>query len=351
MRRVLFCAMVLASLAACGHGDQFTVPVDGADTPLESGNPARLTWNPAPDYDPAWLPDGSAIIYTAGQQWRDDDDQCLALLPPAGGRITRLLCENTSATFDSTTQWIAAGVSPSGRLVYMRTSRRIGSALPLTTELQLGRLDSAGGRGRLLTRTFTVPGLPPLLGTSHLTWLGNGALVFRGNFEGMLCEDAGPGCTPVFVRSGRGLVFMPVDTPSAARALPGTDYASSVTRGADDDELFFTLGGDGRVYRYVISTGATTVLYDFGATIARDVQVRGGRLLAVTGGRVSWQDRGITGWIQFDFGGELMLVDLASSSVARLTLDSMWVRQPVLSPDGARVVAEWQGELWLFTLP
>lgn len=348
--RRLAIGLVLA-LTACGHGDRFTVPGYGTEQPLAPGNPLRLTYNPGPDYDPAWLADGSAVIYSSAQLWRDDDDHCLALLPPAGGRARDVLCDNTGVTLDSTTHWISPSVSPGGRLAYMQTSRRIGSPQPLTAALMLGRLDSAGGVGRVHLTTFTVPEFLPLGGVSHLTWLGEHGLVYRGNFEGMLCEVPAPQCQPIFVRSGRGLVFVPAFAPALTRALPGTAFASSVTRDADDDEIFFTLGGDGRVYRQVVSTGVTTVVFDFGATIARDVQVRGNRLVAITGGAVSWQDRASDGWIQFDHGGDLVYVDLAAPAPQQLSPVNMLLRRPALSPDGRSVVAESGGDLYLFTLP
>lgn len=350
IRRRSLLALCLA-LAACTHGEQFAVPDYGTDTAHLPGMPLRLTYNPGTDYDASWLPDGSAILYTAEQQWREDNDECLAVLPPSGGRATRVLCENATVTRDSTNQWIAAAASPGGRLAYMRTSRRIAAANPLTSELFLARLDSAGGVGRVHLRTFTVPEFRPLLGVSDLTWLGEQALVYRGNFEGRLCEFPGGGCLAEFVRSGRGLVFVPAFAPALARALPGTEYASSVTRGANDDEIYFTLGGDGRVYRQTVSTGATAVVYDFVGTVVRDVQVRGSRLVAITGGSYSWQDRGSDGFIQFDRGGALTVVDLGAPLPVRLTADTVLVRRPALSPDGTRVVAEWNGDLWLFTIP
>jgi hypothetical protein len=339
------------ALVSCSHGERFAVPDYGSDVPLAPGAPLRLTYSAGPDYDASWLPDGSAVLYTSAQPWRDDDDECLAVLPPSGGQADRVLCENATVTRDSTNQWIAAAASPGGRLAYMRTSRRIGAANPLTSELFLARLDSAGGLGRSHVGTFTVPEFRPFLGVSNLTWLGENALVYRGNFEGNLCEFPGSGCLAEFVRSGRGLVFVPAFAPALTRALPGTAYASSVTRGANDDEIYFTLGGDSRVYRQTVSTGATAVVYDFVGTVVRDVQVRGSRLVAITGGDYNWQGRGSDGFIQFDRGGALMVVDLGAPFPVRLTADTVFVRRPALSPDGTRVVAEWKGDLWLFTIP
>ena len=63
---------------------------------------------------------------------------------------------------------------------------------------------------------------------------------------------------------------------AALTALPNTDYASGVSVDPDDpDVIYFTLGGDSRVYRQSLASGARSVLFDFGpGHIVRDPRCR-----------------------------------------------------------------------------
>ncbi|MGE5145082.1 MAG: hypothetical protein ACM3OA_16745, partial [Acidobacteriota bacterium] len=80
----------------------------------------------------------------------------------------------------------------------------------------------------------------------------------------------------------------------------------------------------------------------------------GGRMLAVVGGNVSFIPDSITGGIQRDSGGTIVLVDPNSGSETPLALGSLF-RHPALSPDGKRIVAEaYVGrstDLWLLETP
>jgi hypothetical protein len=123
-------------------------------------------------------------------------------------------------------------------------------------------------------------------------------------------------------------------------ALPGTDLASGVSRGPTDDEVYYTLGGDSRVFHRVLSSGATDVAYDFGpAGIARDVDAAAGRLAAVVGGRVAFSVDPELGPTQWDSGGVVHVVDLLSGADAVLEGPGLF-RRPALSPAGTEVVAE-----------
>ncbi len=83
------------------------------------------------------------------------------------------------------------------------------------------------------------------------------------------------------------------------------------------------------------------VAHDFGAEgIARDVQVVGGRLTAVVGGRVAFVVNPVLGPTQRDSGGVVHVVDLATSADQSLDQTGLLFRRPALSPDGAHVVAE-----------
>jgi hypothetical protein len=123
--------------------------------------------------------------------------------------------------------------------------------------------------------------------------------------------------------------------------LAGTDFASGVSPGPTSDEVYYTLNGDTRVYRRVLSTGDQSIVHDFGpAGIVRDVHVAGGRLTAVVGGQVHVVPDAELGQIQWDSGGIVHVVDLASDDDVSLDVESRLFRRPVLAPAGDRVVAE-----------
>jgi hypothetical protein len=82
-------------------------------------------------------------------------------------------------------------------------------------------------------------------------------------------------------------------------------------------------------------------VHDFGAAgVARDVHVGGGRLTAIVGGRVHVLPDADLGQIQWDSGGFIHVVDLASDADVTLADEPHVFRRPVLAPTGDRVVAE-----------
>ena len=122
--------------------------------------------------------------------------------------------------------------------------------------------------------------------------------------------------------------------------MTGADYASGVSVGATEDEIYYTVLGDTRVFHQVLSTGAVDVAFDFGsAGVARDPHVVGGRMVAVVGGRVAFGTDPTFGPTQWDSGGLLHVVDLQART--DLTLDAPgMVRRPQVSPSGSGIVAE-----------
>src|SRR6185437_12208755 len=97
-------------------------------------------------------------------------------------------------------------------------------------------------------------------------------------------------CETDTIATGLWVALLDVSAPGMPPvAVPGTDFASGVSPGASEDEIYYTLGGDTRVFRRVLSSGDVSVAHDFGpAGIARDVDVAGGRLTAIVGGRVAF---------------------------------------------------------------
>jgi len=348
------CSIIPLALAACSHGEQFAEPSHATGQTFAGGNPARLTLNPGVDRDAAWLPDGSGIIYSAELADRDDDDRCLVLLPPTGGRIRHTWCNTALTSLDSTNTYDAAAVSAGGRVAFVRTSRPQTQAQARFSEIASAPLDSIGGAAAIQDLPFLLGGRV-IGGASRFAWVDEQTFVFRADFASFVCLDANIPCLRAFVQSG--LVLARAGPGAPPVAIAGTDLASSVTWQPGGDAVLFTLLNDTRVYRLVLSTGTITVFYDFGAGfgIVRDVQVAGSRLVAVVGGSAGVLDPALNGLslppIQLDFGGALVMVDLATNVTTAIGPPSALYRHPALSPDGTRLVAERAGDLWLFTLP
>jgi hypothetical protein len=125
--------------------------------------------------------------------------------------------------------------------------------------------------------------------------------------------------------------------------VPGTDYASGVDVSDDGASLYYTLGGDSRVYQRNLVSGTVTTIHDFGAgNIVRDVQVHGNTLAAIIGRSVLYRFEDAHGYVQRDEGGDLVVVNLSTAETSRFSTDTVLFRHPAISPDGARLVVETQ---------
>ncbi len=361
MRRALLLGAVL--VAACDHGHAMRVPTFGSVDPRGSGSPTPLTLSGGSDHWPAWLADGSAIVYSAERLDRPDRDWCLAFLPPSGGRITRTICENTLAGVDSTDTYQSAAPANDGRVLFARSSGRRGDAAATEQQARSRGLMVGSLRGPLDARQlFSIPftvGAVTYTGLSQIDWAGPATIVYRADFLGLLCLVPVPNCPQAFVQSGLAIIRQSLDDPATREVLPGTDYASSAWVADDGGTLYYTLGGDSRVYRMDLATLGSSVVHDFGAAgIARDVQVRGTRLVAVVGGSaVSYGfNVSVATNIQIDsLGGDIRVVDLLAGTETSLAVPGLLFRHPALSPAGDRVVAESRSagswDLWLFEVP
>ena len=328
--------LLLALFAlACSHTDPFDTPPYGTNEPFDPTPPARLTLNGGPDRGPSWLPDGSGIVYSTQQLSRADADVCLAELPPTGGTQRRLLCDLPPALAGdrNAAEWPVA--SADGRVAFVQASSAINGPNPSREAIVVGPLlDPA--KASEVQAIFSPPG-----GTQHtvtqLRWQDQNRLVYLDALAGY--RQACLQCRLDTVVTGTAVGLL--DLASRGHApVPGTDFASGVSPGESADEVYYTLGGDPRVFRRVLSTGDVTVAHDFGALgIARDVHVAGGRLVAVVGGRVSFSVDSTFGPVQWDSGGVVHVVDLASGSDVALDGPGLF-RRPSLTPTGDRVVAE-----------
>jgi hypothetical protein len=330
---------VLAVLAvACGHGEPFAVEDQSRDTPFAATPPVRLTYNDGDDRTAAWLPEQSGILYSSERLDQADHDRCLLVLPPTGGSVRRSICEDAVAHEDTTDRFEAAAVNAEGRIVFLRAVSSIGLQKGPALHLMLGSVDDPAAAAPVTIVPYFAPSGKTHFHVSHTQWLGPDRFVY-------LAEDLfyqGSTFLPDTFSTGLEIVRGDIAGESVTlTVVAGTELASSVAAGPDEDTIYFTLGGDSRVFRQSLSTGERTVLHDFGAgNIARDVQVRGSTLVAIVGRSVLFQFEEAHGMVQRDEGGDLYVVNLATGSTQSVSLEETLFRRPALSPDGRFVVVE-----------
>jgi hypothetical protein len=332
----------LMAVTACGHTEPFTPGSLDNDLPFNPAPPVQLTLNLGPDRHPAWLPDGSAILYSSQQLDTEDRDVCLGLLPPTGGKQRARTCTFAVNGNRRTESLEPAAAGADGRLTYLAGVSEINGASPLTQTMVLARVSDPLATTPLLSVPYTIPGRPAHLGISQLHWLSSDRLLYLGETVILFrpCEI----CQRDTLRSGLDAVLLRLDgTGAAPEAIPGTDNASGVSPGGSTDEIYFTVNGDTRIFRRILSTGEVTVAHDFGgAGIARDVHVSGDRLTAVVGGRVHFAIDPALGPFQWDSGGIVHVVGLSDGSDVSLTDPNGLglYRRPRLSPSGTELVVE-----------
>lgn len=323
-RRVALPLLVLAlAVAACEHAQPFAVPYAEPNVPYDSAFPRRLTFNAADDVAPAWLPDGSGIIYSY-QTPQPDSEQCLGILPAEGGHLTWSACPlSPPLATDSTRVLTQPAVGPAGVLVYLRERKLLSERGFTFKDLVVATLGLPVPGRVVLSLAYWAPDSLLHVAVRDVQWLSAQTLVWVAIVD----TNAGPPPVPSEI-----VRFDMSTTPARMTVLGGTGGASSLAVDSGG-ALYYTLGGDSRVYRYLEGEPPDTV-YDFGAAGPPiDVQVRGSVLVA-------------------NVNGGLFRVDLGLKSVAPIaTPYSVPVSDPVLSPSGTRVAVQASSDLWLLQVP
>ena len=349
MRLQLPAALLLPSLvlgtwlAACGHSAPPTGPTGGEGGAFLPGNPLRLTYAEGQDRTPQWGNRSDEVLYAFDDVRATGVTRfgCVGAIPAAGGTRTFQRCPVDPRYGASALSWPTQ--RSDGALAFQRTW-----AVGYVTRAELALLPP--GEGAAMQTLLPVPFFEPnaeksMQGVANLQWLGPDSLIFIGQGVIRSLNDN--------VESGLEIVLLdPVDGTSGITGLPGTTWASSLALGATPDTVYFTLGGDSLVYRRVRSTGATDTVVNFGSLgIARGVQVRNGRLVALVGGDVTWGPHAALGMAQYDYGGPIYFVELPSGVVtpAGNAFDRYFT--PALAPDGSAVIAAQYGDLWRIALP
>ena len=344
--------LIILVLARCSHGDAYAPETFPADTTFGGGS--RLTLNPNVDRDPTWLPDGSGILYSADLVVRGDSDRCLVTLPPSGGRIIRTVCNDLWTAGDSVNTLDDAALSAGGLMALVRTSRPVGGRFVRYADLAAGTPGDPAQARALMKLPYSAAGLVHN-SVSQIRWLAPDTLIYRGDYAALTCLTATAPCPQAFVVSGYDIEIHSASDSGPPTVVPGTDLASSVALDPGGDAFFYTLQADNRIYRRVLSTGATTVVYSFPAgTIVRDVHAVGSLLAAITGGQVVILAPPVTPDgtppLQYDpVGGDITVLNLATGTP--LAVIAGQFRRPALSPDGRHIVAQSAGDLYLFNVP
>jgi hypothetical protein len=329
-------ALALAALAgvgACEHAQPFGAPAGEPNVPQSVAFPRQLTFNPAPDFAPSWLPDGSGFIYSFSLG-RFDNDFCLGLLPAEGGHRTATICHAPLfGDADSSNVLSEPAVGPGGALAYLRAGSLVGALSPKSLELVAARM-GAPDPGRVLVRfPYTAPDSLLHTGASRLHWIGDTCLVYLALQVTYLTQ----GTFADTLVAPLEIVRLSLAGDSAALALvPGTLGATSL---AVDSAgmIVYTLAGDTHVYRRdAAGAAAPAVLYDFGtAGVPADLQLSGSVLVATIGNRL----------VRATVGDPVVSEIPSPDSTQAL-------RRPALAPSGARVVIELKpanapADLWL----
>ncbi len=348
--------VLIALFAGCDHAAGFEPGTYSPAGPFDELVPRRLTLNLLEDRTPAWSDDGRLLLYTYEQATGPVRDYCLAALPPRGGARLLDRCPDAPGHQDSVDAWEHPAAAR-GRLAYLRSSSGTSQLAANAHALVVAPLTDP--RRAITLRTFPYASASgPVDVATGIVWLDSTSLVYLA--AGMLYVRACPGCPVDSLPVGRNIVHLDLrSSPPRTTELPGTSLASSLAASGDGRTVVFTAMGDSRVFALDLATGTTTVFHDFGTGIARDVQVGGGRLVAVVGGRVAFTVDPTLGPMQVDEGGPLIAVDLTSGAERWITLPGLVFRRPALTRDGTRLAVEasdsaaprFRGDLWLLEEP
>ena len=333
-------ALVLVASMACEHSSPAEPEPPPALPPVSSASPVRLTFNLADDRTPSWLPDGSGIIYSSERHDRSDRDRCLNVLPAAGGTVSASYCQLHPIHDDSTDLMESPAQHADGRLFYHRIISWVGQQKLGASALVLASQEAPLQATLLQPLPYTAPN-----GRFHSSirtpqWIGRDSVLYLA--EQLFYEGSTFFPDTFYTGLDAAILDLSGATPRV-EVIPGTDYASGVALGEDSQTIYYTLGGDSRVYRRSLSSGEVAIVYDFGSgTIVRDPQVRGTHLVAVVGGSVLYRFEDAHGNVQRDEGGDLVSVNLSDGSRRLFAGDSVLFRHPSISPDGSHVVVEVQ---------
>ena len=346
MRTPLVLSLLL--VAGCRHSEPPASGGGDLELPFEVSEPIRLTYSAGFDRGPSWSTEPGRIVYVFDRDRTSTGlpKSCVGDLAASGGSRGWEVCDEGAARRDTSTtaEWPAR--RSDGAVAFIRRRWSPYGISPYFSDLALHPAgEGQAARTIIPIPYYSSPTARTHQGISHLQWLDATHLLYLALGVIRSLNDN--------VETGLEIVILtPADSLAGVTVVPGTLYASSVDVGENNDTIYYTMGGDSRVYRRTLSTGVVETVADFGALgIARDVKVRAGRLVAVVGGNVSFGPHANLGMAQYDYGGPIYSVGISSWTPTLVTQSDALYRHPALAPDGSRVVAERNFDLWSIVLP
>ena len=318
-------ALVLVAALGCSHVDPGAPSDPPITRPFDPAPPVRLTLNPGQDQWPAFTADGRGIWYAYEDLTRTDHDQCLGLLPAAGGTRTVSACQDTPAAAAESLD-VASSPAPRGdRVAWIQVNSPIGGVLTEGGDLLVAKQSDLADPRSVRYFPFTSPsGNMQSFGTD-VQWLDDSTLAYVGvyMYYNYIAHD-----TSI---AGLEVTLVHLTPAGATTSVVGNTYgATSLSSGPTPGELFFTRAvappGDSRIFHLQLPDTIPTIAYDFGALGgAWDVRVVGNRMLAVVGDSANR-------------GGTIYLVD--GGVATAVTPPGTYWRHPSLRPDGRFFAAE-----------
>ena len=352
----LSCVGIL-SLAACAHSAPGPTEEQGTGVPHTATPPIRLTYNLGRDLAPAWRADGSGLLYAYQLPGPTDFDGCLAELPPGGGSRRIQKCPLEDLAQDSVNLLGTPAISATGLAAWVEARSATGRVSPASAEIRVGSLTLSDAGTVVRTLPYLAQSGNVHTTISHLHWLGETSLVYVGDDVQYIrpCQQ----CKLDSLLIGREIARLDLAAGNLVSVIPGTAEATSVWPSADGLTIYYTIAGDSRVFRQLLSSGAVTTVHDFApAGIVRDVSLTDSVLAAIVGGRVSYGTIAPIGPVQVDSGGVLYHVDLATGVATALGIPGKALRAPALRPGARQIAVEavddtgpLSADLYLFTSP
>jgi hypothetical protein len=325
---------LLLALQGCGHADPFGDGKPVSNPPFSTTEPLRLTYNIGHDVWPTWAADGTTIWYAAQDSLSHDKDECLAVIPAAGGTLQYRQCP--TARENNVTEVLQQPTILDNTLAFALAD--LGTFPPEHVQYRFAIWVAGLARDaapRLVMRfPYVAPSGKLHDGPIDLRWVRPGLLTYIG-FEAGCCNKDSQ-------RFGEQIVLLDVsgDTP-VKTFVPDTYRANALGAALDGQSIYFTVYGGSRVYRRWLTTGEVSVIHDFGpGEVIRDPDIVGDRLVAVIRGQHGFRDMPPFDSVAIDRGGVLMLVDLTTGEADSIVNSETWFKHPRLSPTGDRIVAE-----------
>ena len=255
-------------LLACGHSDNFEIPVTQALGPSSAGADVQLTFNADQDYWPAWTQDGKGILYSFVNPGSTAGHRCLGIMPAAGGSRLWEMCDNRAIRRDSVSSYTAYALDSTGKLLVVEALSRTGFASVFPFHIRLILTDTAAPYVR--TVLDTLPKVGDSIGStvavswmSELRWTGPNTFVALGQQYGTAgappCGSPFPCQDSTFANNGIVLRGTISGGHATFAAIAGTEGAVGYSLADNGATVVFIRLGPAQLLRVPIGGGGATI--------------------------------------------------------------------------------------------